>query len=132
MTIDELRAFCLALPETHEVETWGDAEHAGDVTFRVRGKIYVMTGPDGRGGASIRTDRERQADLIAAFPEAVSSAAYVGRFGWVTVRLDALDPTIVRDIITSAWRRTAPKAVVAAADAAAEAGADAPAERPER
>ena len=55
MTIDELRAFCLSLPGTHEKETWGDAEHAGDVTFRVKDKIYVMTGPDGRGGASIRT-----------------------------------------------------------------------------
>ena len=118
MTIDELRAFCLALPGTHEQETWGDVEHGGDVTFRVRGKIYLITGPDG-GGASIRTDREQQADLLAAFPEAVSSSAYVGRFGWVTVRLDALDPAITRDIIVSAWRRTAPKAVVAEYDAAA-------------
>ena len=48
MTIDELRAFCLSLPGTHEKETWGDAEHAGDVTFRVKDKIYVITGPDGR------------------------------------------------------------------------------------
>jgi len=117
MTIDELRAFCLSLPETHEQETWGDAEHAGDVTFRVRGKIYLITGQDG-GGASIRTDRAQQADLIAAFPDAVAIAPYVGRFGWVSVRLDALDPAIVRDIVTTAWRRTAPKATVAAFDAA--------------
>jgi len=117
MTIDELRALCLSLPETHEQETWGDAEHAGDVTFRVRGKIYLITGQDG-GGASIRTDRAQQADLIAAFPDAVAIAPYVGRFGWVSVRLDALDPAIVRDIITTAWRRTAPKATVAAFDAA--------------
>ena len=48
MTIDELRAFCLSLPGTHEKETWGDAEHAGDVTFRVKDKIYVMTGPGRR------------------------------------------------------------------------------------
>ena len=50
MTIDELRAFCMALPGTHEKETWGDAEHAGDVTFRVKDKIYLITGPDGGGG----------------------------------------------------------------------------------
>jgi predicted DNA-binding protein (MmcQ/YjbR family) len=115
VTIDELRAFCLSLPETHEQETWGDAEHAGDVTFRVRDKIYLITGQDG-GNASIRTDREQQADLLAAFPEAVSSAPYVGRFGWVSVRLDGLDPGIVRDVIVSAWRRTAPKTVVAGYD----------------
>jgi predicted DNA-binding protein (MmcQ/YjbR family) len=116
VTIDELRAFCLSLPETHEQETWGDAEHAGDVTFRVKGKIYLITGQEG-GGASIRTDREQQADLLAAFPEDVSMAPYVGRFGWVSVRLDRLDGSIIRDIIVSAWRRTAPKAAVAAFDA---------------
>ena len=115
MTIDELRALCLSLDGTHEKETWGDADHAGDITFRVRDKIYLITGGDG-GGASIRTDKAQQSDLLAAFPEAVSFAPYVGRFGWVSVDLDALDPAIVRDIIISAWRRTAPKAVVAEYD----------------
>ncbi len=115
MTIDELRAFCLALPGTHEKETWGDAEHGGDVTFRVRDKIYVITGPEG-GGASVRTTIDQQADLIAAFPDAVKVAAYVGRFGWVTVDLEALDAEVLGDVIRSAWRRTAPKAVVAAYD----------------
>ncbi len=115
MTIDELREFCLSLDGTHEKETWGDAEHAGDVTFRVRDKIYLITGQEG-GGASIRTDKAQQADLLAAFPEAVTFAPYVGRFGWVSIDLHALDPEILRDVIRSAWRRTAPKAVVAAHD----------------
>lgn len=115
VTIEELRAFCLSLDGTHEKETWGDADHAGDVTFRVREKIYLITGQEG-GGASIRTDKAQQADLLAAFPETVSLAPYVGRFGWVSVDLDALDPEIVRDIIVSAWRRTAPKATVAGYD----------------
>ena len=116
MTMDEVRAFCLGLPGTHEKETWGDAEHAGDVTFRVKDKIYVITGQDG-GSASIRTDKAQQTDLIAAFPEAVSVAPYVGRFGWVNVRLDGLERGILEDVIRSAWRRTAPKAVVAASEA---------------
>lgn len=117
MTIDELRTFCLSLPGTHEKETWGDAEHAGDVTFRVKDKIYLITGQDG-GSASIRTDRAQQGDLLASFPDAVSIAPYVGRFGWVHVELGGLDPAIVEDIIRSAWRRTAPKSIVAQAEAA--------------
>ena len=116
MTIDELRAFCLGLPGTHEKETWGDAEHAGDVTFRVRDKIYLITGQEG-GSASIRTDKAQQTDLIAAFPDAVSVAPYVGRFGWVNVRLDALDQGILEEVIRTAWRRTAPRSMVAAAEA---------------
>jgi predicted DNA-binding protein (MmcQ/YjbR family) len=115
VTIDELRAFCLSLDGTHEKETWGDGEHPGDVTFRVRDKIYLITGQDG-GGATIRTDKTQQADLLAAFPESITFAPYVGRFGWVNVDLDTLDPDIVRDIIVSAWRRTAPTAIVAAYD----------------
>ena len=92
MTIDELRAFCLSLPGTHEKETWGDAEHAGDVTFRVKDKIYLITGQDG-GAASVRTMIEQQADLIAEGP-------------------GALDPEVVRDVIRSAWRRTVPKSML--------------------
>ncbi len=115
MTIDELRAFCLALLGTHEKETWGDAEHAGDVTFRVRDKIYLITGQDG-GSASIRTSMDQQAELIDAFPDVFSSAAYVGRFGWVNARLDVVDAALVQGVILGAWRRTAPKAVVAEFD----------------
>ena len=116
MTIDELRAFCLSLPGTHEKETWGDVEHAGDVTFRVKDKIYLITGQEG-GSASIRTDKAQQTDLIAAFPDSVSVAPYVGRFGWVNVRLDGLDRGILEDVIRGAWRRTAPKSMVTAAEA---------------
>jgi hypothetical protein len=118
MTIDELRAFCMSLPGTHEKETWGDAEHAGDVTFRVRDKIYLITGPEG-GGASIRTSMDQQAELIDAFPDAFSSAPYVGRFGWVNVKIEAVDQELLRGVVLGAWRRTAPKAVVAEFDAVA-------------
>jgi hypothetical protein len=115
VTIDELRAFCLSLPGTHEKETWGDAEHAGDVTFRVKDRIYVMTGPNG-GGASIRTTIDQQAELLDTFPGVFRSAPYVGRFGWVVAELDRVDDELLRGIIEGAWRRTAPKAVVKAYD----------------
>ena len=118
MTIDELRAFCLSLPEAHEQETWGDAEHAGDVTFRVKGKIFAITGPQG-GSVSIRTSTDQQAELLDTFPGVFRSAPYTGRFGWVVVDLDAADDELLRGILEGAWRRTAPKAVVAAYDAAA-------------
>jgi len=117
MTLDELRAFCLSLPGSHEKETWGDAEHAGDITFRVRDRIYVMTGPDGKGGASIRTSLAQQAELLDTFPGIFRSSAYVGRFGWVSVGLDAVDDDLLRGIVEGAWRRTAPKSVVKAYDA---------------
>ena len=36
ITIAQLRKLCLALPESHEVEAWGEP------TFRVRNKIFAM------------------------------------------------------------------------------------------
>jgi hypothetical protein len=115
VTIDELRALCLALPGAHEKETWGDAGHAGDVTFRVNDRIFVITGPNG-GSASIRTTTDQQAELLDTFPGTFRSAPYVGRFGWVVVDLDAVDDALLRGIIEGAWCRTAPKAVVRAHD----------------
>jgi len=81
-------------------------------------KIYLITRPEG-GGASIRTSMDQQAELIDAFRDAFSSAPYVGRFGWVNVKIDAVDAELLRGVILGAWRRTAPKAVVAEHDAAA-------------
>jgi len=117
MTINELRILCLSLPGTHEKLTWGDGEHDGDVTFRVKDRIYLITGPDG-GRASIRTSIDQQAELMDAFPGVFRSAPYAGRFGWVSVALDDVDRELLRGVILGAWRRTAPKAVVAELDAA--------------
>ena len=114
MTGTELRALCHSFPETTEKLTWGDAEHAGDLTFRVRDKIFVITGDEHSTRAIIRTTIEQQADLLSAFPEAFTRAAYVGRFGWVEVDLTKAADDIVREVVRVAWLRTAPKKVAAA------------------
>jgi hypothetical protein len=109
MTGAELRALCRSFPDVTEKLTWGDTEHAGDMTFRIRDKIFVITGDEHSTGASIRTSLEQQADLLAAFPDAFKSAAYVGRFGWVSVDLTKAPDDVVRDVVESAWLRTAPR-----------------------
>ena len=114
MTGAELRALCLSFPDVTEKLTWGDAEHAGDLTFRIKDKIFVITGDEHSTGASIRTSLEQQADLLAAFPDAFKSAAYVGRFGWVSVDLTKAPDEVVRDVVEGAWLRTAPKKTAAA------------------
>ena len=115
MTLDELRAFCLALPGTTEKATFGDAEHEGHPTFRVRDRIYVLVGDTGE-TASVRTSYDEQADLCDAFPDLARSAPYVGRFGWTLLDVARADDELVRGIVAGAWRRTAPKAVVRAYD----------------
>ena len=113
MTGDEVRAFCLALPEVTEKETWGDAENAGHPTFRVKDKIFVIMATDGSGG-SIKTSPGEQGELLAAFPDAVRFAAYVGRYGWVDVDFGGVPDEVLREVIEGAWARTAPKRLAAA------------------
>jgi hypothetical protein len=109
ITADELRRAALSLPEAEERETWGHP------TFRVRDKMFATLADDGR-SAGIKTTKEEQTALVAGAPETFGVPAYVGRHGWVSVELATADPAEVRELVTEAWRQTAPKRLVAAYD----------------
>ena len=122
VTADELRRVVLSLPEAEERETWGHP------TFRVRDKMFAALSDDGR-LASVKATRQEQAALIAAAPETFGVPAYVGRHGWVSIRLATVDPAELGELVVEAWRQTAPKRLVAAYDAdrdAHERGSGAP------
>jgi hypothetical protein len=102
---DELREIALALPEAEERETWGSA------TFRVRDKIFVIMSDDGT-SASVKATRDEQKALIAEDPETFSYPAYVGQHGWIGVDVERVGAEHLRELLTEAWRMTAPKRVV--------------------
>ncbi len=110
-TFDQVRAIALALPGAAEVPAWEEEQ-----TFRVNNKIFVMGMPTGS-SVSLKASLEDQAELVATDPETFARAPYVGRYGWVSVRLAGVDPDELRALIIEAWRRTAPKRSVAAYDA---------------
>ena len=83
--------------------TWGT-----DITFRVRGKIFAIGGDEAE-AVSIKATIEVQEDLLALDSETFTKAAYVGRYGWVNVRLDRIDEPHLRQLLENAWRQTAPK-----------------------
>ena len=106
-TFDDVRRIALALPEATELLTWET-----DATFRVRNKIFVISG-EGATHASIKATPDVQADLIDRDPETFASSAYVGRFGWTTVDLRRVELGELEALIRGAWRRTAPKKLAA-------------------
>jgi len=108
---DDVRKAALSLPEAEERLTWGEA------TFRVRDKIFC-TLSEASGQAGIKASLDEQAALVALDPQSFSVAHYVGRFGWVSVDLTFVDPDDMVDLIIEAWRKTAPKRLVATFDAA--------------
>jgi len=113
LSYEQVRDWVLALPggaEVH-VESWGHP------TLRYGDKMFASGGGES-GTISVKASREDQAELIAAAPHIYAPAPYVGRFGWVTVVLAEADPDELRQVVTEAWRRTAPKKVVKAYDSA--------------
>lgn len=111
--LTRLRKLALALPEAHEVEAWGAP------TFRVRNKLYAMYADandhhgGGRPGVWIKSTRENQQFLIASDGDRFFSPPYVGKSGWVGVRLDKNpDWGEVKELLAEGWRMTAPKRLV--------------------
>jgi len=111
----ELRALCLSFPEVTEKLTWGDAEHAGDVTFRVKDKIFAMEKRgDGRVSVWFKAPPGSQQVLIGADPDTFFRPPYVGHKGWVGMRLDAKpDWKEVAALMRRSYRLTAPKKLAA-------------------
>jgi hypothetical protein len=120
ITAADVRRLIAALPHTEERETWGHP------TFRVRDKMFAAMATDGS-SMSVKARPEEQRVLVGSDPEIFSVPAYVGRHGWVGIDLARVDPEELRELITEAWRRTAPKRLVRAFDASeSQAGAVAP------
>jgi hypothetical protein len=42
----------------------------------------------------------------------------VGKYGWIRIELDRVDPEELTELVTEAWRLTAPKRLVKAFDEA--------------
>ena len=109
MRVSTLRAYALRFPESEERETWETA------TFRVRGKIFMMFSEQER-HAWIKSTFDEQQALVAQDPDAFFVPPYVGPSGWVGTVISKADADEVRELVTEAWRLTAPKRLVTAFD----------------
>src|SRR5918912_3456058 len=123
--LTRLRKLCLALPEAHEVEAWGEP------TFRVRNKLFAMyASADSHHGAGrvavwCKAGPGNQSLMVRAAPERFFVPPYVGPSGWIGVYLDgAVDWGEVAELLRDAYRLTAPKRLRAVLDEAA--GVDRP------
>jgi hypothetical protein len=108
---ETLRTLALALPEAEERETWGEA------TFRVRNRIFAMM--DGHGKrASVKATRDEQQALVGENPGAYFLPPYVAQHGWIGIRLARARTDEVTELVTEAWRLTAPKRLLRTFDEA--------------
>ena len=112
--LEKVRTICLALPEAHEVETWGEP------TFRVRNKLFAMyAAPNnhhggGRPALWIKSTHVNQDLLIQSDSDRFFSPPYVGPSGWVAMYVDKKpDWKVLSEIVHDGYCLTAPKKLAA-------------------
>jgi predicted DNA-binding protein (MmcQ/YjbR family) len=105
-----LRKLCLALPEAHEVEAWGEP------TFRVRNKMFAMYANasnhhgGGRHAVWFKAAPGEQAQRVKRASESFFVPPYVGPSGWIGAWLGGdTDWQDVAEFLRDAYRLVAPK-----------------------
>jgi hypothetical protein len=108
--LTRLRKLCLALPEAHEVEAWGEP------TFRVRNKLFAMYAAagnhhgDGRPAVWCKAAPANQTLMVSAAPARFFVPPYVGPSGWIGVWLDGeVDWTELGELLRDGYCLVAPK-----------------------
>jgi hypothetical protein len=115
--LDRLREICLALPEAHEAEAWGEP------TFRVRNKLFAMHASAsthhgaGREAVWICANHVSQDMVTRAKPDRYFSPPYVGPSGWIGAWLDRNPPwDEIAELLRDGYRLKAPKRLAATLD----------------
>ena len=108
-SFETVRRLVLALPGVEEGLCYGTSG------FRVRGKFLARLREDGETLVVKCGDEER--DLrMQADPETFFTTDHYRGYPTVLVRLASVDVGSLRDVLEAAWRRSAPKRLVAKYD----------------
>ena len=116
--LTRLRKLCLALPEAHEVEAWGEP------TFRVKNRMFATFASaanhhgGGRPAVWCKAAPGEQALRVRATPDRFFVPPYVGPSGWIGAWLDGdADWDEIGDLVRDGYRLIAPKKLKALLDA---------------
>jgi len=104
--MDDVRAFAITLPRSSE------AVVRGRLKFRIGRIVYLAFSRDGKimGFAFPKDWRDA---LVEAEPQKFSLPGQSDlRYNWVHVRLAAIDPDEMRELVEDAWAFVVPKRVV--------------------
>lgn len=124
---DRLLDIVKALPGAYEDRPWGS------VHCKVNGKIFVGWGrDDGAMSLGFKTSKDLQAMLVASDAR-FTVAKYVGKHGWVDMRVGARPSWAeIQQFIVDSYRMIAPKKLVKQLDAAPAAKPARKASKPKR
>jgi predicted DNA-binding protein (MmcQ/YjbR family) len=100
---DELIDYCMAKPGAEESYPWGD----DDLVIKVAGKAFAFIGLSGQPGSvglKCGRDAAEASDWRERYPDAITTSAYIGRYGWNSVRLGAAVPADeLRELVDTSY-----------------------------
>jgi hypothetical protein len=122
VTFDTLRKLARQLPEAEESRSYGTP------ALKVRGKLFVRLKEDGE-TIVLRTDAFEREHLLRDAPQTFFITDHYRDYPYVLVRLAAVTERAMRELLEDAWRRVAPRRLVAARDAKSNAQGASPRSR---
>lgn len=106
VTFREVCEHALSLPGVEEGTSYGTP------ALRVRGKLFVRLREDGE-SIVLKTDEYERDFLLESDPAAFFVTDHYRGYPIVLVRLAAVRPEQLRGLVVDAWRRLAPRRLVA-------------------
>ncbi|HEY6152441.1 MAG TPA: MmcQ/YjbR family DNA-binding protein [Candidatus Udaeobacter sp.] len=104
MTPNQFRDLALSFPEAIE------SAHMQHPDFRVGGKVFATLGYPDEQSAMVKLSADDQKEFVRNNPGVFKPVKGAwGRQGATNINLPQATIEIVREAITAAWRRTAPK-----------------------
>jgi hypothetical protein len=107
-----LAAICEAYPETVATDRYNNEHRSLEVAGKRFGYfLHDHFGDDGRSGAVLKAEQGVQEALVEQDPVRFWVPAFVGRHGWIGIRLDLDEPDWdeIEEFVRDAWILAAPK-----------------------
>jgi hypothetical protein len=107
VTFDIVRQLALALPGVEEGTSYGTP------AFKVGGKLLARFHQDGE-SLVVKVEYAAREVLMGANPKTYYITDHYRCWPWMLVRVSSVDPDELRGLLEDAWRRSAPRRLVAA------------------
>jgi hypothetical protein len=110
VTFDTVRQLALALPGVEEGTSYGTP------AFKVGGKLLARFHQDGE-SLVVKVEYAAREVMMGANPTTFYITEHYRCWPWILVRISSVDSGELRGLLEDAWRRSAPKRLVAAWEA---------------
>jgi len=101
-TFEDVRALATDLPGAEESTSYGTP------ALKVRKKLFARLREEGD-VLVVKVDRDERAALIESEPDVYYVTPHYENYGYVLVRLEAVERDHLREILTDSWRLAAPR-----------------------